>query len=534
MSDEELRIVHDEPSTIDATDIDWGQPPTNDAVGCPVCGRDACEDHVPGTTAPAPEDAQPVTFVPEPESRQVRRARERAERKHAERDPFPSTETGDAEFFVQVFAGRRAYDHQRRRWFCFDRHHWRADATEQVMQDAIAAIRQRQACALDVAEPDERKRRLRWTSAGESNSRIRHLLELASSHADVAIDGSEWDHDPLLLGVQTGVLDLRAGTLRAGHPADRITRVTPVPFDPEARCPRWDRFILEVCNDDEQLAAYLRRLIGYALTGATSEQAFWIFYGLGSNGKSTLLEVLTRHVIPEHSWTMSFPVAQWTESLSEYQRAELVGRRLVIAKESEQQKRLHTEFIKSLTGGDTVNARHPYGRPFTFIPSAKFILACNHRPIIRDDSHGMWRRVRLVPFSRTFEIDRGLIDVLQREAPGILRWAVDGCLAWQTHGLDVPTVVERATSDYAHESDTLASFISACCVTLDGATVRGGTFYAAYVNWCATSQIAEPDRLSARAVGERMKRSYRAEEGRYVTYFGVGLRPEERPEEEAS
>ena len=320
---------------------------------------------------------------------------------------------------------------------------------------------------------------------------------------------------------------LRTGTLRGWRPEDRITKVTAVPYSADAPCPRWKQFISEISDEDPDLAEFHHRSVGYALTGETSEQCFWIDYGLGGNGKSTYLETLTRHVIPEHSWTMSFPVSSWTESLSEYQRAELVGRRLVIAKESEQQKRLNTEFVKSLTGQDSVNARHPYGRPFAFIPTAKFILACNHRPVIRDDSHGMWRRVRLVPFARTFPLDQDLPDVLASEAPGILRWAVEGCLAWQKHGLQAPEVVTGATAEYQQESDTVGAFIAACCVELEGVQVRAGTFYSAYDSWCTETRIPEVDRVSARAVGERMKRTYRAITGRHVTYVGIGLRNEE-------
>ena len=309
---------------------------------------------------------------------------------------------------------------------------------------------------------------------------------------------------------------------------DRITKIAAVPYDPTATCPRWEQFILEVSDDDVALADFHQRSIGYALTGETSEQCFWIDYGVGGNGKSTYLETVTRYVIPEHSWTMSFPVSSWTESLSEYQRAELVGRRLVIAKESEQQKRLNTEFVKSLTGQDSVNARHPYGRPFAFIPSAKFILACNHRPVILDDSHGMWRRVRLVPFQRTFALDPRLPDELAREAPGILRWAVDGCLRWQEEGLEAPAAVTAATDEYQQESDTLGSFIAACCVELAAAQVRAGQFYSAYDQWCTENRIPDVDRVSARATGERMKRRYRAVTGRHVTYHGIGLQTEDR------
>ena len=465
---------------------------------CPECGRDSCEGH----------DESPSEASLESEDR------------------YPQSEAGDAESFAATVRGAALYDHSRRGWFLFGDHHWRRDTTGEVVQMAIKAMRRRQALALMTPDSDDRTKRIRRALGGEAEARIRHMLDIARTHPHLAIEGTEWDQDSWTLGVQNGVLDLKTGTLRSGHPDDRITKVAAVPYSAEATCPRWDRFILEVSDGDPALADFHHRSVGYALTGETSEQCFWIDYGPGGNGKSTYLETLTRYVIPEHSWTMSFPVSNWTESLSEYQRAELVGKRLVVAKESEQQKRLNTEFVKSLTGQDSVNARHPYGRPFEFIPSAKFILACNHRPVIRDDSHGMWRRVRLVPFQRTFTLDPTLPDELAREAPGILRWAVEGCLLWRKHGLDVPPAVSEATNEYQHESDTLGSFIAACCLEMDEVQVQAGHFYKAYDEWCDRNQITDADRDSSRAVGERMKRTYRATEGRYVTYHGIALRTE--------
>ena len=451
----------------------------------------------------------------------------RREDGRADDDPYPQSEAGDAEFFASTVIGRALHDDSQRRWCLFGDHHWRPDTTGRTVQLAIAAMRQRQAIALTTPDADERTRRIRRALGGEAEVRIRHMLDLASTHPKLAIAGTEWDQDLWLLGVQNGVLDLKSGTLRDGQPEDRITKVAAVPFDPESTCPRWEQFILEISAGDSELAGFHHRFVGYALTGETSEQCFRIDYGLGANGKSTCLETLTRHVVPEHSWTMSFPVSSWSESLSEYQRAELVGRRLVIAKESEQQKRLNTEFVKSLTGQDSVNARHPYGRPFSFIPTAKFILACNHRPVILDDSFGMWRRVRLVPFLQTFSLDPRLPDELAGEATGILRWAVDGCLRWQRHGLGAPAAVTEATDEYHRDSDTLGSFIAACCLEVEGVQVRAGMFYDAYTHWCEASRVPEVDRIGVRAVGERMKRTYRAVAGRHVTYDGIGLRDEE-------
>src|SRR5439155_4818908 len=122
-------------------------------------------------------------------------------------------------------------------------------------------------------------------------------------------------------------------------------------------------------------------------------------------------------------WTMPFPTAGWSNSMSEYQKASLTERRLVMASEVTRRGELNDELIKSLTGDDTINARHPYGKPFQFVPVAKFFLRVNDKPIIRDQSHGMWRRVKLVPVEQTFGVNASLADELRREASGILSWA---------------------------------------------------------------------------------------------------------------
>src|SRR5262249_8997297 len=150
---------------------------------------------------------------------------------------------------------------------------------------------------------------------------------------------------------------------------------------------------------------------------------FWILWGNGANGKSTLVETLMRAVFGEaYSWTMPFPTVGWSNAMSEYQKACLVGQRLVQASEVSRRGELNDELIKSLTGGDTINARHPYGRPFQFSPVLKPFLRVNDKPIIHDQSHGMWRRVKLVPFTQTFRINNTLADELLAEASGILTW----------------------------------------------------------------------------------------------------------------
>jgi putative DNA primase/helicase len=183
--------------------------------------------------------------------------------------------------------------------------------------------------------------------------------------------------------------------------------------------------------------------------------------------------------------------------------------------------------VKSLTGNDSVNARVIYGRPFTFIPSAKFFLRVNDKPQIRDESHGMWRRIKLVPFLETFAIDAKLSAELATEAPGILNWAIQGCLDWQRDGLSEPAIVKAATAEYRGEQDQFASFIESCCELVEGISVRASHLYDAYKTWAADNTRLE-DRLSQTAFGKRMKaRVAFNDQGRHTIYYGIALSQEE-------
>jgi putative DNA primase/helicase len=332
----------------------------------------------------------------------------------------------------------------------------------------------------------------------------------------------------MLLAVQNGVVDLETGRVRDGHPDDGLTRVSPAIYDPAAQCGRWEQFIGEIFQPHVELASYWQRVMGYALTGLTTEQVIWILFGTGANGKSTLIETITSSILgPGLAWTMPFPSASWTDSMSEYQKAALAGRRFVTSSEVARQGRLNEEMVKSLTGGDAVNARHPYGRPFQFTPQAKFFVRVNDRPIIGDESHGMWRRLKLIPFEQTFPVDTTLAEILASEAPGILNWAVQGCLDWQRDGLREPAVVQAATASYREEQDQVSGFLEACCVQREGVSAKAGELFCAYQTW-AGANVRPEERLSQKAFGVRLGKKFPSSDKRHKIYFGVALmRPDE-------
>lgn len=449
----------------------------------------------------------------------------------------PLTDSGNADYFELEVDHTLAFDHTAKRWYEFDEHHWRLDTVQHVQERAVEAMRNRQHEALLLVDKEARQAGVRWALKSEGRRQIVDLLALAQSRPSIAVEGSVWDREPMLFGVANGVIDLDRAALRPGCKMDRITKVSPVRFDPAATCHRFTQFLREVFREAPEVIDYLHRVLGYCLTGMTSEQQFWIWWGTGGNGKSTLLKLLLQHIFGDrdasHAWAMPFPTSHWSSAVSEYQRAELPGRRLVAASEVRGRAPLNEDFIKSLTGGDQVNARQPYGRPFNFTPICKFVLLCNEKPIVRDLTESMWRRLRLIPFIEQFPVDTTLAPTLAAEAAGILNWLIEGCRRWQRDGLGTePAVVAAATTAYREDSDLLTEFFAERCIVLEGVSVGGAALFAAYRGWCDVRHLPDEDRLTQKTFGLRVKERFSdiSPSDRKVVYGGIGLRTDE-PEE---
>jgi putative DNA primase/helicase len=416
------------------------------------------------------------------------------------------------------------FDHRRGAWLVFREHHWTPDADARVRRLAKASIRERQQAALRIQDDTDRQRAVKWALGSESRTRLDALLTLAQAEPGIADPGTDWDATPLLLGCPNGVLDLTTGTLRPGAPADRITLATSVPYDPAATCPRWRRFVPEVLADDADLIAFMQRAMGYSLTGLTVEQVLFLCYGIGSNGKGTLLNTM-RAVLGSYGHATGFSTLELNQrSGIPNDLAALVGRRFVVASETNDGTRLNEARVKMLTGGDPVSARFLHSEFFEFTPAAKFWLAVNHKPVVRDDSHGFWRRIRLIPFTRTFPVNPNLDRELHAERPGILVWAVEGCRAWQAEGLAAPGVVTDATAEYQADSDTLREFIEEACEMDAAAEVHAGDLYAHYKQWTERRGWGDRERLTATTFGRRMAERFPRRDGARRVYRGLARR----------
>ncbi|MDO8795388.1 MAG: phage/plasmid primase, P4 family [Vicinamibacterales bacterium] len=427
------------------------------------------------------------------------------------------TEAAFAQRFAAQYGGEFKYDVRRKVWLHYQTPRWRVDPGKTVRRKALSFVRQRQAEALASTDYEMRAKQLKFALQAESKNGLDHVVSMAEWQPEMMDLGNQWDHDPWLLGVPNGVVDLRTGKLRAGDPADRLTMICGVPYDPNAACPRWWQFLSEVFEDDVDIVDFVFQLCGYMLTGRTTEQILIICYGPGANGKSRFLGAL-KAVFGDYAATLPFSsIVQTGNETVSNDLAALEGRRLVVASEINEGVRLNEARLKSLTGEDAISARFLYGEHFTFTPVAKFIFGVNHKPVVKDDSHGFWRRVRLLPFMRKFEgaaNDPMLAEKLLAEGPGILAWAVQGCLAWQAGKLPLPSAIKDATAEYEADSDQLSEFLAAFCEQDPEESVAAAELYRAYVTWCDQGKLAKWDRLSAngfgRLAGSRFKKKQTA------------------------
>lgn len=435
------------------------------------------------------------------------------------------TEAGAAERFAQLYAGKVCFDHRRKRWLLFEQHRWAPDADEQMKRIVLGFSRDWQLAALDIGELELRKQTINAAIKLERRQNFGSMLEWAAAMKPLADAGDGWDADAWLLGSPNGVINLRTGERRNGRRADRITMQTGVAFDANATCPRWTRFVGEVLGDDA-LVGFVQRAIGYSLTGDTSEQCLFLCYGKGANGKGTFTQTLA-HVLGDYSYAMPFSTVELHQRSSiPNDLAALLNRRFVSASETNDGTRLNESRVKALTGCDPITARFLHAEFFTFNPVAKYWLSVNHKPIVRDDSHAFWRRMRLIPFTQTFAIDKTLGLQLRSEASGILNWCLQGALAWQRDGLNPPDIVTAATATYERESDVLGDF---CTEALDddpeADTVRAKELYAHYRDWARHHTLSERETLTANAFGRKMSERFhvvRRKEGN--VYLDIKLR----------
>ncbi|NQT17366.1 MAG: ATPase [Planctomycetes bacterium] len=418
------------------------------------------------------------------------------------------TDVGNGERLAKLHGSNLRFCWPWGKWFVWDGRRWRVDDTGAVAKCAKETARAILIEAAGCADDAQREALVKWAGASEKRERLSAMVDLARSEPGIPILPDQLDRDPWALNCPNGTLDPRTGELRKHAQADYITKVCPTDYLPDATCPTWEAFLDQIFAGDTEIIRFLQRLFGYCSTGSTEIHILPIFWGAGSNGKSTAVGAVMDVLGTDYA--MRVPHQMLMVRRGEHhptETADLAGKRLAASVETAADGRLNEALIKDLTGGDRQRARRMREDFWEFTPTHKLILATNHRPEIQDTTHSTWRRVKLVPFEVVIpdeEQDHALPAKLRAEAPGILAWMVAGCKAWREGGLAEPEAVQIATGEYRAAEDQIAGFLLECCVERVAATVRASTLFDCYKRYCVeTGEQPISQRKFGQALTER-------------------------------
>lgn len=397
---------------------------------------------------------------------------------------FRLNELGNAERIAHEYGHIIRYVSGSDHWYIWDGKRWHIDSKKQIERIANKVLRE--------LEKSDDEMESKWArSCGKRNIRMNSIKDLMPL---VPAEREEFDRHKYLLNVENGIINLKDGKLQSHDRELRLSKISNVTFDEKATCPTWLNFLNQIFKNDTELIDYMQRLVGYSLTGDISEQGMYFLVGGGSNGKSTFINVIKNLMGDYGAQTNSNTFIKKKSDGANNDIARLASARFVSAVESEEGEKLQESLVKTITGGEPILARFLRQEFFEFIPEFKVFFTTNHKPIIGGVDEGIWRRVKIIPFTlnlKPHERDKKLEEKLSLEMSGILNWALEGCLKWQQSGIKEPKIVMDATGNYKAEMDILAPFLDEMCYTdepkNEAIRIEAKELYNVYDRWCSQS-----------------------------------------------
>lgn len=403
-------------------------------------------------------------------------------------DSKSDTDNGNANRFVDAFGEDVRFVHEWDAWLLWDGTRWKRDEREAII--GLAREIPGQILAEAVKHPDDTRQKalVKWAMQSQSVNRLLAIPRLARTDERVTIAAEALDSDPFAFNVANGTVNLRTGGITQHDKSEGITLYSPVTYNPRAPYPMWESFLTAVFAGDEELISFVQRCVGYSLSGSTKEQSLFLVNGPQGTGKTTFIETIRllfgsygRNADP------STFMQKRNTSRATPEIAQLQGARFVSSSETEENERMASGLVKRLSGSTRITAANLYAAPFEFDPVLKLWIDTNFRPRVSAEDDAIWARIVLLPFEVVFRHTpievKDYKSVLKSELPGILRWAVEGCLAWQADGLQRPESVEKALAGYRDENDAVGAFIEDVCITGPDVSCGVRELYHAFSAW---------------------------------------------------
>jgi len=451
------------------------------------------------------------------------------------RKPHTHDEVSCARRLAAAAAGSLRYVAEWRKWIQFDGQRWRIDDGGAAIE-AAKRLRDSLWSEMPTLTRTEAEAAVTFVKGMGASKRLAGVVMLASSEPAIRVHAEELDRHPMLLNLRNGILDLNTLEMRPHDPSLLITQVAGVAYGETAESELWERFINDATDGNEELAAFLQRAAGVALTGSVRDEVLYCHHGRGANGKSTYLDAL-RQLLGDYAAVAppAFLAHRGTEA-HPTEVAMLHGKRLVAAIEMEAGVRMRESFVKSLTGGDAIQARRMREDFWTVEPQWKIHVSFNDPPRVTGTDDGIRRRLCVIPWLVRFEGSRRDSTLKERltadgpERAGILNWAIGGLRAWQLRGLDAPACVKAFTEEFTRQQDSFGQFLDERCDVAPGHRVESQTFYREFHEWLERRGESTTTWTSNRVANELQRRGFVKEDrrtggihrGKYF-YAGLGL-----------
>lgn len=445
-----------------------------------------------------------------------------------QRKYYTYDDTGNALRFRDANAGLIHYNHVDGCWIYWDGVRWASDENGEIKRRADKMLADMAKDLKEMQDDPAYNAYKKHLSRSRSHRGKEGFIAEARHLEGVPVLPSEMDRAGNAFNVRNCLISLKTGRTAEHDKKYMISKLAPVTYDENAKCPRWDRFIEEVTCGDKSLQLYLQRMIGYCMTAYTKEQCMFFLYGNGSNGKSVFVDTIA-YMLGEYAASCQPETVMMRDrnNTARGDLARLKGARMVVTSEPNDGCRLDEGIVKQMTGGteNKLTARFLYGREFEFSPEFKIVMSTNYKPVIKGTDNGIWRRVRLIPFTAEFtkeNRDPQLTEKLRRELPGILNWAIAGAVGWCKEGLPPCAIIDEAGQEYRSEMDRVQQFLDDCTERSDSGSTQASTLYKCYRAWCSEQGDRFP--ISSNKFCSELKRRYKSRKtSAFNEYLGIRI-----------